>query len=161
MLTTINAPAPPPPIAQILRLTLGRSVHFALYGSSPTNTSLNATADNKVYSDKLAPVLEALSGLTPVPALEQAWKTLTEAGGKVILVTNGAEAATQKYAKQGGVDQYVAAVLSCDSVGAGKPHKKVYDAAHELAEKHGAQGEADKWFVACHTWDVAAARKNG
>lgn len=161
MLTTINKPAPPPPIAQILRTTLGRSVHFAMYGSSPTNTSLQATPETSAYSDKLAPVLDALAELTPVPALEAGWKALTEAGGKVILVTNGAEAATKKYAQKGGVDGYVSTVISCDTLGCGKPDKRVYDAAHQAAEAQGAKDKADKWFVACHTWDVAAARKNG
>jgi 2-haloacid dehalogenase len=179
MLTTVNHPDPPPPIAQILKLTLHRSVHFALYGSSPTNTSLTSTstaasapssseaadagaAAATAYSAKLQPVIDALTQLTPSPSLEPAWKTLTAAGAKVILVTNGAEAATRKYATMGGVDGYISEIISCDAVGKGKPDKKVYDAAHRAADRIGAgEGKEGRWFVACHTWDVAAARKNG
>ena len=79
----------------------------------------------------------------------------------MILVTNGADAATRKYASKGGVDGYISEVISCDTLGCGKPDKRVYDAAHKVAERQGAKGGDDKWFVACHTWDVAAARKNG
>jgi 2-haloacid dehalogenase len=65
-------------------------------------------------------------------------------------------------------------VISCDAVGRGKPDGKVYDVAWERCGEvvRGESGKGDdngvkneerveRWFVACHTWDVAAARKKG
>jgi len=58
-------------------------------------------------------------------------------------------------------------VRSCDEVGLAKPFAQVYEKAGEacgLVEKKSENGSGEKgerWFVAAHLWDLAAARKAG
>ena len=54
-------------------------------------------------------------------------------------------------------------VQSCDEVGVGKPLAEVYRAAIRVCGEVGGKegGEGERWFVAAHMWDLAAARKAG
>lgn len=153
MLSVISAP--PPPIAQILKLTLPRTLTFALQSTHPTSTSLTSHD-----LPDLSKITSTLTQLTPAPSLVTAWKSLQKAGAKVILVTNGSESTTQGYVKNNNLEALVCRVMSCDDVGAAKPDKRVYERAHEVCEEEGGKKE-ERWFVACHAWDVCAARKNG
>lgn len=51
-------------------------------------------------------------------------------------------------------------VRSCDEVGYAKPFAQVYTKAHEACEQV-ESNKAERWFVAAHLWDLAAARKAG
>ena len=91
----------------------------------------------------------------------------------ILMITNGARETSQGYVDQAGLVAYVDAVQSCDEVGKSKPFGEVYTAALELCQKlekedhvAGTQqkeelGEAERWFVAAHMWDLHAARKHG
>lgn len=67
--------------------------------------------------------------------------------------------------KQAGLEGLVDEVRSCDEVGLAKPHKEVYEGALKACErveaKNKGEEKVERWFVAAHMWDLAAARKAG
>ena len=158
-LSIISPPAPP--IAQILKLTLPRSLAFAL--------NMKPSLAESQMPD-LTPVYETLSKLRPSPGLESGLKELKglKTPAKVVLVTNGSENTTRGYLEQAGVDDLVDAVLSCDEVGKSKPFPDVYDGAIRVCNRlevtawtRSAGDGIQRWFVAAHLWDLHAARKHG
>jgi 2-haloacid dehalogenase len=89
---------------------------------------------------------------------------LKEQGANVLVITNGAKATTEGYIAQAGLEGLVDDVRSCDEVGLAKPFAQVYEKAGEaceLVEKKSENGSVERWFVAAHLWDLAAARKAG
>lgn len=52
-------------------------------------------------------------------------------------------------------------VKSCDEVGLAKPFAEVYTGAHEACRELEGGEQRERWFVAAHLWDLAAARKAG
>ena len=142
---------PPPPIAQILKSTLPRSIAYALQSTPSLTTS--PTPD-------FTPVYQKLTALTPAQGLAQAFKLLSEKG-KVFIVTNGAQKTTEGYVSQAGLEEYVTAVKSCDEVGLGKPFGEVYEMANKTLDEFGTREQGARWFVAAHFWDLHAARKAG
>ncbi|WVF69096.1 haloacid dehalogenase, type II [Kwoniella sp. CBS 6097] len=140
---------PPPAIASILKTNLPISLSAALNIPPPSPSSLE-------------PITSLLSALPPAPTLAETFALLSDSGkAKAVIVTNGAKETTEGYAEKAGVKQYVERVLSCDQVGLAKPHKEVYDAANkECEELEGGRG-GERWFVAAHIWDLAAAKKAG
>lgn len=153
---------PPPPIAQLFKVGLSRSLGYAL------SDSASIGAANPVQLGDTSGITSVLMKLTAVPTLKDAYSTLKNAGAGVIIVTNGSEKSTEAWMQLADVTSLVDKVVSCDSVGLGKPFKQVYDAAHAASQeaarslsKGGNEDKAQKWFVAAHVWDVCAARKNG
>jgi 2-haloacid dehalogenase len=144
---------PPPPISQVLTLTLPRALTFALTSTQSTSTSLETPLPD------LTPITSKLTELTAAPGLAECFTTISRSGGKIIIVTNGSKGTTEGYAETAGVRSMVHAVVSCDEVGLAKPHREVYDAALLACSEADAAGE--RWFVAAHAWDVCAARKAG
>ena len=141
-------------MAQILKLSLPRAITLALARKpSLTDQSL----------PDLSPVTSQLAHLTPQPGLEECWKTLKDAKANVLVITNGAKKTTQGYIDHAGLEALVDDVRSCDEVGYAKPFAQVYEGAHKACEqvegKNG--GKAERWFVAAHLWDLAAAKKAG
>jgi 2-haloacid dehalogenase len=139
-------------MAQILKLSLPRSLTVALNRKSSLNP-------DEPLPD-LSPVTSQLAHLTPQPGLEECWKTLKDGKANVLVITNGAKKTTQGYIDQAGLGELVDDVRSCDEVGYAKPFAQVYTKAHEACEAV-ESGEAERWFVAAHLWDLAAARKAG
>jgi len=139
-------------MAQILKLSLPRSLTVAL------NRKPSLSPDTPLPD--LSPVTSLLAHLTPQPGLEECWKTLKEAKANVLVITNGAKKTTQGYIDQAGFGELVDDVRSCDEVGYAKPFAQVYTKAHEACEQVDSD-KAERWFVAAHLWDLAAARKAG
>lgn len=158
---SITSP-PPPPISQILTLSLPRAITFAL-GNTPSETT-NPLPD-------LGPITSKLTQLTPSPGAAEALKLLNDKGNgkqvKVLVITNGSKSTTETYLSQAGLSKYVEEVKSCDEVGVGKPLDAVYASANELCAKSeesdlgNGKGKGERWFVAAHMWDLAAALKAG
>jgi 2-haloacid dehalogenase len=112
----------------------------------------------------LTAVTSQLAHLTPQPGLEECWTILKkEMNANVLVITNGAKKTTEGYIQQAGLEELVDVVRSCDEVGFAKPFVQVYESAldscTEVEEKNDQKGE--RWFVAAHLWDLAAARKAG
>lgn len=150
---------PPPPIAQILKLTLPRSLHFAL--SLPSSLSPPA---NEAPLPSLSPIYERLTTLTPAPGCVAGIRLLKSSKARVLIITNGSKATTEGYVSQASLEGVVDGVKSCDEVGVGKPLRAVYESALELCGGQVGQdgeGRMSRWFVAAHMWDLAGARKAG
>jgi 2-haloacid dehalogenase len=142
-------------MAQILKLSLPRAITLAL--------SRKPSLNPEQPLPDLTPVTSQLAHLTLQPGLEQCWKTLKDGKANVLVITNGAKKTTQGYIDQAGLGELVDDVRSCDEVGYAKPFAQVYTKAHEACEgvESKSGGKAERWFVAAHLWDLAAARKAG
>ncbi|KAK8858906.1 haloacid dehalogenase, type II [Kwoniella newhampshirensis] len=142
---------PPPPIANLLKTS------FPIHLSSTLNVSPPSLPP-------LGPITELLSSLVPSPTLKDAFSHL-HPHAKLVIVTNGTKSTTEGYASQAGIGSMVERVISCDDVGLAKPHKEVYEAANEVCAQleleQGGDTRAERWFVAAHLWDLAAAKKAG
>jgi 2-haloacid dehalogenase len=99
-------------------------------------------------------VLGSLGELDPAPGAQEAVEALSEAGWRVITLTNGSEEFTRGLLEKAGFGRRFVATLSCDAIEKTKPHPDVYDMARRDAR-------AEVWLVAGHAWDVAGAGAAG
>ncbi len=99
-------------------------------------------------------VMEAFRQLEPVDGAEEAVTRLSEAGWRIVALTNGSEDSTRSLLRRAGFEDRFAAARSCDEVRTTKPHPRVYAMAKEEAE-------GELWLVAAHAWDVAGAARAG
>jgi 2-haloacid dehalogenase len=147
-------------MAKILTLSLHRAITLAVGRKATLNPSDLNIPD-------LSSVTSKLTQLTPQPGLEQCFKILKkDMRGNVLVITNGAKSTTEGYISQAGLEDLVDDVRSCDEVGLAKPFAEVYAGAHSACKQVEGKGEggaekAERWFVAAHMWDLAAARKAG
>ncbi|KAK6907854.1 haloacid dehalogenase, type II [Kwoniella mangroviensis CBS 10435] len=139
---------PPPPIASILKTSLPLSLSAALSIPPPKVSELEG-------------ITSLLSSLPAAPTLKEAFSYLANKEAKLAIITNGAKSTTEEYASKAGIIDYISSVVSCDDVGYAKPHKEVYEAANSLCERLEEGGKGQRWFVAAHLWDLAAAKKAG
>jgi 2-haloacid dehalogenase len=104
--------------------------------------------------DAAAEIMPALGRLSPVPGADRCCATLSDAGCRLIALTNGGEEVTRSLLDGGGILERFDAIHSCDSIKVSKPHPDVYALA---------RGEAagELWMVAAHAWDVAGAQRAG
>jgi 2-haloacid dehalogenase len=95
--------------------------------------------------------------------LSEAWTLLFGAKANILVITNGSKETTQGYIKQASLEKMVKSVKSCDEVGVGKPLDQVYESAKKACEEIEGEvgGNTERWFVAAHMWDLAAAKKAG
>ncbi|WRT68107.1 haloacid dehalogenase, type II [Kwoniella shivajii] len=141
--------APPPPISTILKTSLPISLSSALSIDPPS-------------SSELEDITSLLSSLPASPTLKEAYTLLHDAGAKIGIITNGAKSTTEGYVSKAGISNLVEKVISCDEVGYAKPHKEVYEAAIKFCkDQEGYLGQSDRYFVAAHIWDLAAAKRAG
>jgi 2-haloacid dehalogenase len=99
-------------------------------------------------------VLGSLGELDPASGAQEAVEGLSEAGWRLVTLTNGSEEFTRGLLDSAGFGRRFVATLSCDAIEKTKPHPDVYDMA-----KREAAGEV--WLVAGHAWDVAGANAAG
>ena len=105
-------------------------------------------------STELSRVVNSFGELEPQPDALECFRFLTEAGWKVVALSNGSEDSTRKLLDHAGALQYFSNILSCDTVQKTKPHPDVY-----ALPKQDAEGVV--WMVAVHAWDIAGAAKAG
>ena len=99
-------------------------------------------------------IREKLSQLELNDGAAAAFKLLTEAGWKIVALTNGSESATRKLLERAGVQQYFSEVYSCDAIALTKPHPDVYKMVPlDNLER--------SWLIAAHAWDIAGAIRVG
>lgn len=79
------------------------------------------------------------------------------AGVRMVTLTNGAAAMTERLLARAGLDRYIERALSIDDVGAWKPSAAVYRYA---AEACGVRPE-QLALVAAHAWDTHGAQGAG
>ena len=92
-------------------------------------------------------IMATFSNLELQPGAKEAFEILTQAGWKIIALTNGSESATRTLLANAGVEKYFAEVYSCDAIGLTKPHPDVYKMISTDIE--------NTWLVAAHAWDIA------
>ena len=84
---------------------------------------------------------------------------LRDAGFTVWGFTAGDLNRVAGYFRQAGIDMPPEHLISCDSMGMGKPDPAVY---RPLLDRLMEENEGKKpWFAAAHMWDVSAARRTG
>jgi 2-haloacid dehalogenase len=125
------------PLADVLEASLRRSLERqGLAGSDP------------------APVLAAMKQLDPFAGASEAVRMLSDAGLRLVTLTNGAAGSTRALLERAGVADRFHALLSCDEVRVSKPHPKMYALGRRDAGR-------EAWLVASHAWDVQGAARAG
>jgi 2-haloacid dehalogenase len=99
-------------------------------------------------------IMSSLKEMDLNDGAREAFQRFTDAGWRIVTLTNGSEELTRELLERARLDHHVSAVLSCDSIGISKPHPAVYALA-----KGNAPGEL--WMVAAHAWDIQGAARAG
>ncbi len=105
-------------------------------------------------------VNNVLAGFGELPAHEDvkpAFKTLKDAGIRIVTLTNGSAQTTQKLLKKAGVGDMVERAISIDEVKHWKPRREVYLHAANVC---GVQPQ-EVALVAAHAWDIQGANRAG
>ena len=95
--------------------------------------------------------------LTCRPELPALWKMLQENGFTIWCLTDGDAERVKGYFKNSNLTMPDDNIVSCDSLGIGKPTPEVYT---YMLDKLPNKGK-DAWFGAAHMWDCCAAKKAG
>lgn len=102
-------------------------------------------------------ILETMKDLPPHNDVKESLTLLTNAGYRLVTLTNSPPATLQHQLQSGGLDTYFTDTVSVDEFKLYKPHTEVYK---KTLEKLGVQaGEA--LMVAAHGWDIAGALAAG
>lgn len=104
-----------------------------------------------------AAATEAFSDPQPRDDVGPGLRALAETGIRVVTLTNGTTAATQKVLERAGVGDVVERRLSVDAVERWKPAPETY----EYACRECQVAPAEAMLVAAHVWDVAGAKRAG
>ena len=112
---------------------------------------LSATAAQK------AEVLGTLRELPPHEDAREALEILTQAGIRVLALSNGARASTERLLERAGLSAHVDRVLSVDDVQRSKPRREVYEHALRTAQV----APSELAMVATHAWDLHGAKAAG
>lgn len=91
------------------------------------------------------------------PELPALWKLLRDNGFTVWCLTDGDLERVKGYFRNSDLEMPEENIISCDSLGIGKPTPGVYEFMLNKLPNHG----ADSWFAAAHMWDCCAAKSAG
>ena len=105
-------------------------------------------------SVELKRVVSAFAELELQPSALESFQLLSEAGIKLVALTNGSEDSTHRLLEQANARQYFTDIFSCDAIEKTKPHPDVYAMPKQVAT-------GDVWMVAVHAWDIAGASLAG
>lgn len=147
------------PIAQVLKHTFRRALAIVDYPDPDTNIT-DADIDD---------LMVEIRRLPPRPALKEIYDGLRDAGWDVYAVTNGGKESSLKYYELANVQLDSDHLLSCDDLRVAKPDVKVYQNANswldgrdcEKTKTVDGKEVVQRWFVAAHSWDLIAAKKEG
>ncbi|MGH1570938.1 haloacid dehalogenase type II [Methylobacterium sp. P31] len=119
--------------------------------------SLLSTHDLSSTPEAIASVLDGMAELKPHPDAGETFALLSDAGFRLIALSNSPSASTEGLLRSGGLDRYVKNVLSVDQVQRSKPRPEVYRYA---AEETGVRLD-QLALVATHAWDTHGAKAVG
>ncbi len=102
-------------------------------------------------------LMDAYLSLATFPDVPQGLKDLSAAGYRLAILSNGAPRMLRDAAKNAGIDQLLAHIISVDEIKIYKPSPRVYQLA---SKKLGTAPEATG-FVSSNSWDVAGAASFG
>ena len=99
-------------------------------------------------------VMATLTDLDPAQGAGASIEVLTEAGFRILALTNGSEELTRGLLEGAGLHRDFDALLSCDAIRTSKPDPAVYEMARQ-------REPGELWMVAAHSWDIAGAARAG
>lgn len=102
-------------------------------------------------------VLDGFPGLSLHPDVAPGLRRLRDAGVRLVTLTNGSAALSERLLDADGVAELVEARLSVDDAGRWKPHPRAYQWALDRLDAP-VEGTA---MLAVHPWDLAGARAAG
>lgn len=140
------------PIARVLRGTFRRACSIVGFPEVQTN----------ITDEDLDGIMREIRQLPAYEGLRECFAGLREAGWDVFAVTNGGAETSLKYFELAGVPLDGDHLVSCDEIegGVAKPDSRVYERMNTVLESRGCE-KSERWFVAAHAWDLAAARSAG
>ncbi|MGY2047940.1 haloacid dehalogenase type II [Methylobacterium sp. JK268] len=110
-----------------------------------------------VVMAELDAALDGMAELEPHPDAGAALARLADAGYRIVALSNGAAAVTERLLRRGGLVDHVEMVLSVDQVQRSKPRAEVY---RHAAQSTGVAPDA-VMLVATHAWDTHGAKAAG
>ena len=111
-----------------------------------------------IVSDRdIAELKEGLANMPAYPDVIPALERLTDAGIRLITLTNSASAPSPTPLEKAGIDHFFDRHFSVDTVQKFKPARETYQ---YVAQELGVE-TADLSMVACHLWDIVGAQAAG
>jgi 2-haloacid dehalogenase len=102
-------------------------------------------------------ILDGMKELEPRPDALESFRHLSEAGFRIVALSNGAKSATEALLKNAGFDRFFEGVFSVEDVKLSKPREEVY---RHVVQRLDLEPE---WvaLVAAHAWDTHGAKSVG
>lgn len=120
-------------------------------------SALRSTAPEPVDDDAIATILGGFAELDPHPDVAPAMQRASEAGTRMVTLTNGSARNTRALLERAGLDGHIEQVLSVDDVRRWKPAPEIY---HHAATSTGVAPDQVA-LVAAHAWDTHGAHHAG
>ncbi|SFS66630.1 2-haloacid dehalogenase [Sulfitobacter marinus] len=139
-----------------LRAVTGTHVDFWEVTQNALDWALEKTghADDPALRARLLALYWELQAYPEVPAMLH---QLKEAGLNTAILSNGSPQMLEGAVNSAGIQEYLDALLSVESVGVFKPDARVYD----LVSQHFGCAKDEVLFVSSNGWDAAAATGYG
>lgn len=135
----------------------GGKASFASIGADALRTLLAAEGISGNLDTAVERVMAAMQNLSLHPDVPDGIRALAAAGHRLVTLTNGATANTDKLLVAGGVRDKFELLLSVEDAPAWKPAK----AAYEYAATAAGADPSQMLLVAVHPWDIHGAAKSG
>lgn len=120
-------------------------------------SALKATAPEPLDDETIGTILTGFAELDPHPDVAPAMQRASEAGIRMVTLTNGSVRNTTALLQRAGVDRHIEQVLSVDDVRRWKPAPQIY---HHAATSTGVPPDRVA-LVAAHAWDTHGAHNAG
>ena len=162
--TDVGAPAAllPTWFASVLRDGFALTVHgeqqpFAALASDVLRTLLTGVELDRALDDAVAHVLGGFSELPVHPDVPDGVRALSDAGLRLVTLSNGATGVAEALLERAGVRDRFELLLSVEDAGVWKPAR----AAYEHAAARCAVAAEELLLVAVHPWDLDGAARAG
>ena len=109
--------------------------------------------DIELWGEDAAKAIEPIRSLQAHPDVEPALEKVSQAGFKLVTLTNSSNQGVEQQMQKSGLDKYLTARLSVEEIGIYKPHSHVY----RWAVGGMGQGVGDCKLVAAYGRDIAGA----
>ncbi|GGH90917.1 haloacid dehalogenase type II [Arthrobacter liuii] len=135
----------------------GGKESFAAIGADALRTVLAAEGISGSLDTAVERVMAAMQNLSLHPDVPDGIRALAAAGHRLVTLTNGAAANTDRLLAAGGIRGNFELLLSVEDAPAWKPAK----AAYEYAATSSGGDPSGMLLVAVHPWDIHGAAKAG
>ncbi|MGJ9403161.1 haloacid dehalogenase type II [Arthrobacter sp. KK5.5] len=135
----------------------GDNTTFAQIGADSLRGLLVARGADTDLDGAVDHIMGSIAGLPLHPDVPDGIRSLASAGHRLVTLTNGSVATTEKLLTAGGVREEFEALLSVEDAPVWKPAPASYGYA---AARTGAE-PADLMLVAVHAWDIHGAARAG